>query len=196
MIGVIIILSLILVYCLYTHFKNKDLFEKVKWCVTSDSLIRMKDQILRLQYELEIDDKYRITETEIDIVIGILQGYQKALIQEYFNGSLLNGKFVADAWFVTTLGDFLGKHQLETTFNGNEMYTTKDYEAHGCWGMDLFTATYVLTDYAVAYNKLFYISWLYYLKLHKIVGDEKVGVIIANGIREAIDNGEIKVGRG
>ena len=116
-------------------------------------------------------------------------------MQKYFNGHLLNGKYVEDVWFVTTLRDFLEKHQSETTFNDNEMYTVKNYKSHGTWGVDLFTATYVLTDYAVVYNKLFYISWLYYLKLHKVVGEEKLGVIITNGIREAIDNGEIKVSR-
>lgn len=187
MVGAIIILSLVLVYCLYSFFKNKDLFEKVKWCVSSDSLLRMRDQILYVQDGLCLDEKYRVSSDEWDAINDILQSYQKDLIQKYFNGFLLNGKFVVDVWFVTTLRDFLGKHQLETTFSGNEMHTTKNYESHGTLGV----AIYVLTDYAVAYNKLYYISCLYYLKLNKVVGEDA----IAKEIREAIDNREIKVSR-
>lgn len=196
MIGAIIILSLVVVFLLYSHFKKKDLFEKVKWCVSSESLSNMRDHVLRLQYRLDLDEKYRITEDEIDIVVEILRSYQKDLIQKYFNDSLSNYRWTEDSCFVITLGDFLRKHELEKEFNGNVMYTVKDYKSHGTWGLPLFTATYVLTDYAVTYHKLYYITQQHFLKLYKIIGEDKVGVRMAEGIREAIETREIKVGRG
>lgn len=202
MINVIIILSIVVVflsYNLYGYYKKNKLLKKVKWCVTRDSFSRtaperkMRDHILRLQWKLSLDKKYMITEEEFSAITDILKEYQQDLIQKYFNDTLPNYNHTEEVCFVITLRDFLEKHQCDTAFIGNEMYTIKDHKTYGTWGVTSFSATYVLTDYAVTYNKLYYISQLYFLKLYNIVEQDKLGVIEARAIKEAIDNRELKV---
>lgn len=195
MVAVIAFLS----YKFYESCKEKALFKKVKWCVTCDSFSgtaperEMIKHIFYLQGNLSVEKKYRITEDEYYIIIDILKSYQQNLIQRYFADTLPNDNHDNRAYFVITLRDFLEKHQCDTTFNGEEMYTTKDYKSYDTWGVTSFSATYALTDYAVTYNKVLYISQLYFLRLYNIVGESKLGVISANTTKEAIDSREIKV---
>ena len=184
MIWAIIILALVVVFLLYNHLKKKDLFEKVEWCVSSDSLFRMLEQILYVQDRLCLEEKYRVAIDEWDAIRDILQSYQKYLIQKYFNDSLPNYGWTKDICFVITLGDFLEEHQYEKNFNGNDMYISQTSNA-----------SYELTDYAVAYQKVYYIAQLYYLKLYKICGRNTIGVIRAEETRKTIENREIAADR-
>ncbi|MBE6618414.1 MAG: hypothetical protein E7626_01360 [Ruminococcaceae bacterium] len=182
-------------------FSFSSKFENVKWCVYYDSFrkerpeVRMRDHILYLQRELSLDEKYRITKDEFPIIADILKCFQQDLIQKYFNGSLPSYKYTDEICFVINLNAFLDKNECEKDFNGNEMYTTKNYKEYGTYGMTSFSATYELTDYAVTYHKLYYITQLYYLKLYNIVDKDKLGVRCAEIIKEAIDNRELEVSR-
>lgn len=193
LIGLSVLVVSFLIYQFYQQCKDKSLFKKVAWCVTSNSLRRMLDRILYLQYELEIDEKYKIANDECSVITDILKTYREDLVQKYFNDSLPTYKFIEEVCFVLTLGSYLEKHQCDITFNDNEMYTVKDYKTYGTWGVTSFSATYALTDYAVTYHKLLYITQLYYLKLYKIDDRNKLGVIVAETTKGAMDNRELEV---
>lgn len=196
---IMVIAIAFLLYKVYGYYKKNQLREKVKWCIAYNSFNNrtaeneMFNHIYHLQYELSVDKKYMIAVDDAPIVKGILKCYQQDLIQKYFTGALMDYSDDEKKQFVITLNEFLSKHQCDKEFNENQMYAVKDYKTYGTWGATSFSATYVLTDYAVTYNKLYYVSQLYFLKHYNIVDQDKLGVITANTIKEAIDNREFGV---
>ena len=187
----LIIVVAFLVYLIYKYYKSNDLFKKVKWCISYDSFsvkpkTKMLYQIIDLQQEMSVEEKYSITKEEADIVIKILESFQQDLVQKYFDEVLpYDCKVTEKVYFVISLNKFLKKHQCKKEFNGNEMFTSKNYKEYGTWGVTSFSATYVLTDYAVTYYKLLYITQLYYNKLLNINN--------TNTTKKALDTREIDV---
>jgi hypothetical protein len=115
----------------------------------------MREYIFRLQYELSLDPRHRITKDETDTINEILLRFRQEAIQKYFSGAYERIGFS----FEVGLKDFLETHQEKHEFRNN-----------------------------ITYLKLYYILQLYYLKLHNIVDDNKLGVIQANATKETIDN--------
>jgi hypothetical protein len=148
-----------------------------------------------------IHENYRIYgDEERNIAKGILEQYQQDLIQRYFSGKLSAAysppKLTNAEYFLFTLSEFLQKHECETTFNGNEMYKTKDYKSYGSWGGPLYDATYELTDYAVVYHKMYYIAQMYCLTLRKNPLDtSEMSFQCAEETKKVIDTREMKVSR-
>lgn len=160
-ISLLLFILIILVYKLYAFYKEKRIFENVKWCVNYDSFhkerpeVRMRDHIFRLQLELSHNPRYRITKDEIDAINEILLRFRQEVIQEYFSGAYEKIGFS----FETNLRYYLEKHQYEGEYRDN-----------------------------ITYHKVYYILQLHYLKLHNIVESDKLGVIEANATKETIDN--------
>lgn len=163
MITIIIVLVLIIVflsYKLYEHYKEKELFENVRWCVYFDSFhkerpeVRMHNRIFHLQHELSLDKNYLITKGEIDAMNKILLSFRQDVIQEYFSGFSQKLGFS----FETSLIYYLYKHQDEIEYRDN-----------------------------ITYHKMYYILQLYDLKLHNIVDNDKLGVITAKTTKDTID---------
>ena len=188
-----------LAYLCYDRYKRSDIFKKVKWCISYDSFdnteadLNMRNHILRLQHKLSVGESYRITKDESDIIVDILHSFQQDLIQRYFNDSLTSSKYIEEVFFTIALMEFLEKHQCEKTFNGNTMHTMENYKSYGTWGVTSFSATLVLTDYAVTYYKLLYITQLYYNKLHNITDANALGCIKVETTKVAIDTRHIDV---
>ena len=226
MIAIIIILILIVVFLshkLYEHYKERDLFNKVAWCVTEDSNmyrcnLRLIDWLRSVPFYstkkkppdcflpnsdklFPIHEKYFIQgDEEYNIAKEILKQYQRDLIQKYLSGKLSTDpsirKLTEAEYFLFTLQEFLEKHECETTFNGNEMYKIKDYKSHGNWGGPLFDATYELTDYAVVYHKIYYITEMYCLTLRENSLDtNSLSFIKTEETKKVIDTREMKVSR-
>ncbi len=201
---IITILALVIVFLsqkFYEYYKAKRLFENVKWCVSYNPSsfdyikpeIKLRDTILHLQRKLSLDEKYLIADNELDVISEILKSFQQDLIQKYFNDSLSNCRFTNAEFFIIKLNDFLEKHQCKDTFNGNEMHTTKNYKTYGTWGVTSFSATYVLTDYAVTYYKALYITQLQHNELLTITNPNALGFQMAETTKKAIDTREIDV---
>lgn len=166
MIVAVIFLSLIVVYLIYGNYKEKRIFENVKWCVYYDSFhrerpeVRMHYYIFHLQHELSIDEKYRVSVTEVDAINEILLTFRQDVIQEYFNGSYQKNRISFEReFFELVLCDYLRVHQDDTEFRNN-----------------------------ITYHKMYYILQIHYLKLNNIVDDSKLGVIWAKATKETIDN--------
>lgn len=184
----------------YEFYKSNNLFEKAKWFVSYNQPyepkpeIKMRDIILHLQRKLSLSEKYLITETELEIVSEILQSFQLDLIKKYFNGSLSNCKFTNAEFFIIKLNEFLERNQCKDSFNGNEMHAeVKNYKSYGTWGMTSFSATYVLTDYAITYYKVLYITQLQHNELLAITNPNTFAFQTAAVTKRAIDTREIEV---
>ena len=157
----LVLLGAYLSYKLYEDYKEKRLFESVRWCVYFDSLrkerpeVRMRTRIFQLQRELSLDARYLITKDELNAITEILLCYRQDVIQEYFNGSYQKAGFA----FETSLSYYLEKHQYEYEYRDN-----------------------------ITYHKMYYILQQYDLKLNNIVDEDKLGVIMAKATKETIDN--------
>lgn len=176
---IIVLLVPLFLYVLYKYVMEKSLKEKIAWCVVDDSSIRNMMTLLDYIHnaQISVEEKYRIGECEEDFILEILQVYQQELIQHYFNGYLLNyWNLTSKDFFFKTLTIFLLEHTNHTFFNGNELKTNKNQ----------------LTDYGVAYYKLYYISQLYCLKLYgENLSPDSVARISANGTKEILDKGDV-----
>ena len=179
------------------------LYEKIKWCVADSPdiysydkkcSVRLRTVIYRIQHEFGVEEKYRISESDREFIDEIIRAYQDELIQKYFNGWASNYKLSNEDYFVVTFNAFLEKHECEQTLRGKNMYTTKSYKSRGCWGTPLFDATYELTDYAVTYHKLYYITQLKCIQLHgKPISEGSIANIVLETCKKAIDTREIEV---
>ena len=200
--------------------KNR-LFEKVAWCATDDSNsyrcnLDLLDWLLNMQHYSKrkeantffpkgnklflIEEKYWLREEEFDIVRSILQDYQRNLAQMYFTKHLRDDWFMCKLtgaeYFMFTLEEFLRRNECNTTFFGKQMYTTKEYKDLGCWGTPLFEAKYELTDFAVAYHKMYLIAQAYCLALRKNPYDKfEMSYINFENTKNVLDTREIEVSR-
>jgi hypothetical protein len=191
----------------YSYFRHQKIFNNIKWCIASSQNaasaedrrceLKLRNTILRLQEELAINKEYKIIDAEFGFVIDIIHGYQNDLVQKYFNGYALNYLNLSEEeYYIATFNAFLQRHERERTFNDNEMYTVKDYKSYGTWGNPLFDAKYVLTDFAVTYHKLYYITQLKCIKLHgRPINNNSIANLSLENSKKAIDTREIEVSR-
>ena len=153
-----------------------NLFKKVAWCATDDSNVYrcnldLLDWLINIQHYSKrkeanyffphgdklflIEEKYWLNENEFDFARQILREYQKNLSQKYFANKLLIYSFTRKSteaeYFLLTLKDFLEEHEDNWEFKGNQMYVSG----------------HKLTDFAVAYYKMYLIAQTYYLTLRK-----------------------------
>jgi hypothetical protein len=120
----LLFIAIHLVYQLFIFYKEKNIFKAVKWCGYYDSFfkerpeVRMRDHIVRLQHELSLDTRYRITIDEKDAVDEILLRFRQDVIQEYFSGYYQKLGFS----FETNLQYYLEKHKYEYEYRYNITY--------------------------------------------------------------------------
>lgn len=169
----------------YSIFSHPKIFEKIKWCIANDPGsynienqrcgLKLRNAIARVQSQLSIDTKYKITLGEKELVDKIISAYQQNLIQEYFRGFAVNHPFSNVDYFVITFQEFLERSKDEATFSGETMFIPKSYNESDI--------VYELTDLAITYNKLYYISSL---KALQICGQTaKEGTLIYIWMEEA-----------
>ena len=169
----------------YSIFVHRSLFEKIKWCIANDpssynienqrSGLKLRNAIARVQSQLSIDTKYKITLGEKELVDKIISAYQQNLIQEYFRGFAVNHPLSNVDYFVITFQEFLERSKDEETFSGEIMLIQKSYNESDI--------VYELTDFAVTYNKLYYIASLKALQICRQTAKE--GTLIYIWMEEA-----------
>lgn len=144
MIGIIIVLSLAVVflsYKLYEHYKENELFKRVKWCVFYDSSssfnnvrpeLKQRGYIIHLQTEMALEEKYRIVESDYDGINEILKNYQQDLLRKYFKGYAPDYRNLSEeGYFIVTLWDFLRTHECEDSFTDHtDTYQKLSYISH------------------------------------------------------------------
>ena len=156
--------------------------------------------IANAQIKLNIPSEYKIGGTnEWDIVKNILTEFQKELIQDYFNSNLkiVKSKYVipGEHYFMFALTSFLEDHQCDYDFQGNNMRKEQlSYKRYGDWGGPCYDATYSLTDFALVYHKLYYITYLF-CKRSEIFNPKGVAFQNSESIKSILDTKQIQISR-
>lgn len=154
--------------------------------------------ILNAQYNTAINQKHRITEDEKKCVIEIIEEYQKDIMRSYFKGQLkiIESKYAisGENYFMLALYSFLSEHQCDYEFLGHDMHKERlEYKRYGDWGGPCYDATYSLTDFAIVFHKMHYITYMY-CKNSEILKD-KVPSWNENNLKEILDSNQIQVSR-
>ena len=144
--------------------------------------------VLKAQRNEYIDEKYRIDEEEKQYVIEIIEDYQRDIMRSYFKGHLtmIKSKYVisGEDYFMLMLYSFLSDHQCDYDFLGHGMHKERIHsESYG--------STYALTDFAVAFHKVYYIAYMYCRRkdtLRKFVPGWN-----ENNIKEILDTNQIQL---
>ena len=123
--------------------------------------------VLNAQCHEAIDKTHRITEeSEKQYVNEIVEAYQKDIMRSYFKGQLkfIRSKYVVhgEDYFMLMLYAFLSDHQCDYDFLGHDMHQERlSYKRYGDWGGPLYDATYSLTEFAIVFHKMHYITYMY-----------------------------------
>lgn len=156
--------------------------------------------ILNAQCNDAIDRKYRINEeTDKQLVIEIIEAYQKDIMQSYFKGHLksIKSKYAisGEDYFMMALCGYLDEHHVEREFLGHDMHKERlEYKRYGNWGGPCYDATYALTDFAIVYHKLYYITYMF-CKNSKITNPSGYSYTNEKFIKEILDTKEIQLSR-
>lgn len=205
---IICILILIVVYAFYKLYKysqERILKDLVAWCVTTNSdeyrcNLRLRDYIHNAQNKAQLPPEYRISnDNEWLLTTEILDAFQKDLTQNFFCGRLytIKSKYVipGEHYFMFSLCDFLQQHQCEYEFLGHPMHIDRiSYKEYGRWGGVHFDATYSLSEFAIVFHKLYYITYLF-CKTSKIINPKANRYQDDKVIKEILDAQQIELSR-
>lgn len=180
--------------------RQQELKDLVAWSVVSGDGIPLWAEVSNAQIKLGIQKDYCIFgDDEWEFVKEILQEYRKNLTQSYFNGSLLiiKSKYAihGEHYFMFSLYEFLSKHQCDYQFLGHDMHkeiiSYKSYGESFSAGSD---ATYTLTDFAVVFHKMSYITYLF-CKNSKIANPNGDAFCNEKSISNILESKQIKISR-
>lgn len=157
------------------YSQRKQLHALVSWSIIADHPfgdisgheLPLWSYISNTQIRLNIPQEYRISsDIEWGWIKEIIDEYKKDLVLSYMKCKLtiIKRKNVisGEAYFMNALRSFLKEHQCNHDFLGYEMHKERlEYRRYGDWGGPCYDATYSLTDFAIAFHKLYYIAYLY-----------------------------------
>lgn len=164
LIGIISILLLVavpLVYKLRAFYKEESIFEAVKWCVFYDSFRKERPEFRMRNFIFDLQHKLSIDQ-RYRITKDEIDAINEILLR--FRQEVIQEYFSGHYQklgfsFEENLTDYLYEHQDEQEYR-----------------------------YNITYHKMYYILQLNYLKLHNVVGEDKIGVRSANATKETIEN--------
>ena len=170
------IISAIVFFKLRELFRLKRTKKLVAWAVLGDydAIVGPKSytqalwsDIKNAQYTFKLSKEYSIIE-ENDVILchDIIREYQNHMAKRYFLDTLPNyqtkKRLSSKDYFMATLYDFLSDHQCDHEFIGHIMCEKRlKYIEYGTWGVTNYDATYALSDFAIIYHKLLYITFCY-----------------------------------
>lgn len=153
--------------------KLEQLREWIYWASSKNNNARYSMSLLQHfkneQIKAKIPDPYRVSgDEEWEFVEKILKEYQLDLMYAFFEGraAIIKDKLSVNencntSYFVFSLYIFLCDHQCDYKFCGEEMHSkTIEHNSYGVWGHPLFDATYALTDFAIVFHKMMYVTYM------------------------------------
>lgn len=208
LLAILFLLMLLLAYYIHTlhlYKQQSKLRYLVAWSVTthysSTPSIRpgldLIDYIYRAQRNLNIPTDYCFTkQSELEIVDILLKEYQRSLAQKYFNYNLLPAKFnkpvSGEQYFMYMLCNMLEQHQCDSYYLEHGMHAERlSYKEYGSWGATHYDATYLLSDFALTYHKLYYVAYLYCQ--HDSILNQNKDFSAPDSIKEIINTQKINV---
>lgn len=167
---VLIVAAVVIVRWHRKFEKEKRLKSFVAWCQSSaardgDSLV---DIICQVQRELNLPPDLRLqTKEEKTYASEILEDICDSIARLHFSENLDIPK-VKPAWGWQTkclmfwIQSQLEDHQCDFHYLSHDMHDkTISWRDYGSYGGRNFDATYTLSDFAVAFHKLYYISYVH-----------------------------------
>lgn len=148
-------------------YRDRSLRDLVAWSVTGGDGIPLWREISNAQIKLKLSKEYCIAgDNEWAIAKEIIDEYKKDLMQSYFKGNayVIKSKYAirGETYFMFALYAFLSDHQCDYKFLEQDMHKERlEYKRYGDWGGPLYDATYALTDFAVVFHKMHYITYMY-----------------------------------
>ena len=181
----------------HEYSQEKKLRDLTGWTFTGGDGLPLFYEITNAQNKLEIPKEHCLPEADIELTNVILSVYKKDLVARYFQGnlSLIRSKhYVSGAtYFIFTLYDFLRKHQGDYTYLGYDMHAKMVERKSLASSIGAGSETiYALTDFAVVYHKLYYITYMF-CKNSKISNPDGDRFNNDQHIKEILDTKQLKI---
>lgn len=167
-------ITILLIFSFYYLFSKlielhrvKSLRDLVAWTVTGGAGIPLWAEISNAQNKIKLPKEHRIAgDDDWSYVREIIDEYKKDLMLSYFRGHLIviKGKYAisGENYFMASLYAFLSDHQCDYEFLGHDMHKERiSYKSYGESFSAGFDATYALTEFAVVFHKMHYITYMY-----------------------------------
>jgi hypothetical protein len=177
--------------------------ELVAWSASADNHIRgnlsLCDYLHNAQRKLKLSREYCIyDDDERSYAKSIIEEYRQDLMQSYFkrNTYTIKSKYTVKGldYFMFSLYAFLSDHQCDHEMCNQNMHTEQtEYKSYGYWGGPLYDATYALSDFAVVFHKMHYISYMYCRE--SVVLKALVPAWNEQNLKEILDAKQIEVSR-
>lgn len=179
--------------------QERELRHLVSWSVIGGGGIPLWAEVSNAQIGLNLTKEYRISgDDEWQFVKEILDEYKQDLMKSYFEERLctLKSKYViqGEAYFMLTLYTFLLKHQCDYKFLNHDMHKERvAYKSYGSTISSGFDATYSLTEFALVFHKMLYITYGYCIGNN--IAREFVPEWQEKNLKEILDTKKIEVSR-
>ena len=203
LLAVIFTILVFLVYFLFStakeYYREKSLRQMVAWSVTGGDGIALWADISNAQIKLNLPKEYCISgDGEWAYAKEIIDEYKKDLMLSYFRGNLhvIKSKYTIQghAYFMFALYAFLSNHQSDYKFLENDMHKEMiSYKSYGSTFSAGFDATYSLTEFAVVFHKMHYITYMY-CRQHSIL-KSLVPEWNEKNLKEILDTKQIQMSR-
>lgn len=215
---ILVLVCVFLVVYLYSIRKRNNekftLHRLVSWVVSEDDHIyrcnlSLLHYIHNTQIALEIPTARRITgDIERNYAKTILSIFSSNLADSFFCDKLecenfeklckysrIDGYEIEIHFFMFQLFKFLRKHECDRFFGNHDMHQrTISYEEKGMWGGPLFDASYELSDFALVYHKMLYISYKF-CAMSSIFSEEVFRFVSEESFANVIDTRQINISR-
>ena len=109
----------------------------------------------------------------------------------------MKSKYVisGEEYFMFSISNYLEEHQCDYQFSSHDMHKeTISFKSYGSWGGPLYDAEYALTDFAIVYHKLYYISLLY-CQSNDVINPKKKEYSVCAAVKEILDKKTIQMSR-
>lgn len=176
--------------------KEKRLRDWVKWSASRHPLSkdlscfesRIFDNILQVQFELDVPKEYRVTEEDTESANIIILACQHRLVYRYFSqhDEMILKKIKhcdeGKLLFYAELYSMLKENECESTFAGESMVGEYVSSDKGPYSRE---STYKLSPFGLVFFKVYYLSYLY-LKNHPD-GKQYIGYETSSSFTEILD---------
>lgn len=206
---VLTIAVVLMAFKLRELYREKKMKKLISWIAINNSPVTslyghdapLWTYISDAQYHLKIKKEYCILEEQDwKLAKEILEKFQLYAVQLYLRGELKIIKSKYEIWgehyFMFLLQSYLMKHQCDDKFFGYDMHKERiSYKEYGRWGGALFDATYALTDFAVVYHKMYYITNIYCKNCKSIIESNMALFIDEKNTEKILDTRQIEISR-
>ena len=180
-------------------YRDRTLRDLVAWSVNGGDGLPLWAEISNAQIKQNLSMEYCISgDEEWAYVKEVIDEYRQDLMRAYFKGRLyvIKSKYRIRGvdYFMFALYAFLSDHQCDYEFLCHDLHKERiSYKSYGSAFSAGSDATYTLTDFAMVFHKMHYITYMY-CRGNDILKDFVPGWNEKN-LREILDTKQIQISR-